>query len=156
MNHHDPTDGLHCLVTGATGYTRWPARPRAAGRRAPGALPRPLPGKLRDHPWAGAVEVVRGDVTDAAAVAEAMRDIDVAYYLVHTLGSGKDFEETDRRAARVFGSGPRRPACGASCTSAVSRRRGVPESGSPACGPGRRWAASCWPRAYRPPCSAPP
>ncbi|BCM72408.1 MULTISPECIES: SDR family oxidoreductase [Streptomyces] len=103
MNHHDPTDGLHCLVTGATGYIGGRLVPEllAAGHRVR-CLAR-SPGKLRDHPWAGAVEVVRGDVTDAAAVAEAMRDIDVAYYLVHTLGSGKDFEETDRRAARVFG-----------------------------------------------------
>ncbi|WP_143650396.1 NAD(P)H-binding protein, partial [Streptomyces tricolor] len=103
MNHHDPTDGLHCLVTGATGYIGGRLLPEllAAGHRVR-CLAR-SPGKLRDHPWAGAVEEVRGDVTDAAAVAEAMRDIDVAYYLVHTLGSGKDFEETDRRAARVFG-----------------------------------------------------
>ncbi len=47
--------------------------------------------------------MVRGDVTDADSLAEAMRDVDVAYYLVHALGSGADFEETDRRAARNFG-----------------------------------------------------
>lgn len=47
--------------------------------------------------------MVRGDVTDAESVGDAMREIDVAYYLVHALGSGHDFEETDRRAARIFG-----------------------------------------------------
>lgn len=31
-----------------------------------------------------------------------MRGIDVAYYLVHALGTGSTFEDTDRRAARVF------------------------------------------------------
>lgn len=93
---------LHCLVTGASGYI--------GGRLVPELLDaghhvRCLarsPAKLRDHPWAADAEVVRGDVTDAASVAEAMRGIDVAYYLVHALGSGSGFEETDRRGARIF------------------------------------------------------
>jgi len=95
--------GLRCLVTGATGYIGGRLVPEllAAGHRVR-CLAR-SPGKLRDLPWAGDVEVVRGDVTDAASVADALRDIDVAYYLVHALGTGGDFEETDRAAARVFG-----------------------------------------------------
>lgn len=92
-----------CLVTGATGYIGGRLVPALldAGYRVR-ALAR-TPQKLRDYPWADRVEVVRGDVTDAASLAEAMRDVDVAYYLVHALGSGSDFEETDRRAARTFG-----------------------------------------------------
>lgn len=92
-----------CLVTGATGYIGGRLVPEllAAGHRVR-CLAR-SPERLRDHPWAGETEVVRGDVTDAASVAEAMRGVDVAYYLVHALGAGKDFEETDRRAARIFG-----------------------------------------------------
>ncbi|MFJ9717021.1 SDR family oxidoreductase [Streptomyces sp. NPDC101213] len=99
---HD-REPLRCLVTGATGYIGGRLVPEllAAGHRVR-CLAR-SPERLRDHPWAGEVEVARGDVTDAASVAEAMRDIDVAYYLVHALGSGRDFEETDRRAARIFG-----------------------------------------------------
>ena len=61
------------------------------------------PGKLRGHPWAGEVEIVQGDVTDAASVRAAMEGVHTAYYLVHALGGGPGFEETDRRAARVFG-----------------------------------------------------
>ncbi|MFJ1969847.1 SDR family oxidoreductase [Streptomyces sp. NPDC087903] len=93
----------HCLVTGATGYIGGRLVPEllAAGHRVR-CLAR-SPGKLRDHPWAGEAEVVRGDVTDSASVAEAMRDIDVAYYLVHALGTGTSFEATDRAAARIFG-----------------------------------------------------
>ncbi|MBL1108965.1 SDR family oxidoreductase [Streptomyces sp. 5-8] len=103
MNHDDPAGGLRCLVTGATGYIGGRLVPELldAGYRVR-CLAR-SPGKLRDHPWAAQVETVRGDVTDADSVAAAMRDVDVAYYLVHALGSGGDFEETDRRAARVFG-----------------------------------------------------
>jgi len=94
---------LRCLVTGATGYI--------GGRLAPellaaGHFVRCLarsPDKLRDHPWGGHTEVVRGDVSDERSVRAAMEGVDVAYYLVHSLGAGSDFEETDRRAARVFG-----------------------------------------------------
>ncbi|MDF3301317.1 SDR family oxidoreductase [Streptomyces tropicalis] len=103
MNGEDTGEGLRCLVTGATGYIGGRLVPEllAAGHRVR-CLAR-SPGKLRDHPWAPDVEVVRGDVTDSDSVAAAMRDVDVAYYLVHALGTGDDFEETDRRAARVFG-----------------------------------------------------
>ncbi|WP_037683606.1 SDR family oxidoreductase [Streptomyces griseus] len=94
--------GPRCLVTGATGYIGGRLVPEllAAGYRVR-CLAR-SPDRLRGHPWSDEAEAVRGDVTDAGSVAEAMRDVDVAYYLVHALGTGDDFEETDRRAARVF------------------------------------------------------
>ncbi|MEV4969527.1 SDR family oxidoreductase [Streptomyces scopuliridis] len=91
-----------CLVTGATGYL--------GGRLVPelldaGHTVRCLarsPDKLRDHPWSGRTEVVRGDVTDPESVRAALDGIDVAYYLVHALGTGRDFAATDRRAAEIF------------------------------------------------------
>lgn len=94
---------LRCLVTGATGYIGGRLVPEllASGHRVR-CLAR-SPDKLRDHPWVGSAEIVRGDVTDAESVAAAMRDVDVAYYLVHSLGTGSDFERTDREAARIFG-----------------------------------------------------
>ncbi|MFJ3162841.1 SDR family oxidoreductase [Streptomyces kanasensis] len=93
-----------CLVTGATGYIGGRLVPEllAAGHRVR-CLAR-SPGKLRDHPWAGRVEIVRGDVTDEESVAAAMNGVDVAYYLVHSLGTGSGFEDTDRRAATLFGA----------------------------------------------------
>ncbi|MET9509784.1 SDR family oxidoreductase [Streptomyces flavidovirens] len=103
MTHVDGTPRLRCLVTGATGYI--------GGRLVPELLDAGYqvrclarsPGRLRDHPWAGRVEVVRGDVTDEDSVRAAMRGVDVAYYLVHALGTGAGFERTDRRAAEIFG-----------------------------------------------------
>ncbi|MET9764616.1 SDR family oxidoreductase [Streptomyces sp. NPDC006372] len=97
-----------CLVTGASGYIGGRLVPELldAGHRVR-CLAR-TPDKLRDHPWAGRVEIVRGDVTDAGSVARAMAGADVAYYLVHALGTGDDFERTDRAAARVFGEQARR------------------------------------------------
>ncbi|MFC4606836.1 SDR family oxidoreductase [Streptomyces maoxianensis] len=96
------TQSLHCLVTGATGYIGGRLVPELldAGHRVR-CMAR-SPDKLRDHPWAGRAEVVRGDVTDPDSVGDALRGIDVAYYLVHALRTGDDFEETDRRAARLF------------------------------------------------------
>ncbi|WP_431781987.1 SDR family oxidoreductase [Streptomyces chumphonensis] len=91
------------LVTGASGYVGGRLVPEllAAGYRVR-CLAR-SPKKLRDHPWAGDVEVVRGDVTDEESVRAALSDVDVAYYLVHALASGREFERTDGRAARIFG-----------------------------------------------------
>ncbi|WP_343999865.1 SDR family oxidoreductase [Streptomyces thermocarboxydovorans] len=102
MDGQPHPEGLHCLVTGASGYIGGRLVPELleAGHRVR-CLAR-SPGKLRDHPWADQVGTVRGDVTDAEEVAAAMRGIDVAYYLVHALGSGSGFEDTDRRAARIF------------------------------------------------------
>ncbi|WP_069169930.1 SDR family oxidoreductase [Streptomyces griseus] len=103
MENDGETAGLRCLVTGATGYIGGRLVPELlkAGHQVR-CLAR-SPGKLRDYPWAGAAEIVRGDVTDAESVGEAMRDIDVAYYLVHAMSAGRGFEETDRKAARIFG-----------------------------------------------------
>ncbi|WP_411110326.1 SDR family oxidoreductase [Streptomyces sp. c-19] len=110
MATHDPvethprpaSDRPLCLVTGAGGYIGGRLVPELldAGFRVR-CLAR-TPANLRDHPWADRAEVVRGDVTDAATLRPAFRDVRVAYYLVHSLSSGHGFEETDRKAARTF------------------------------------------------------
>ncbi|MEV6240282.1 SDR family oxidoreductase [Lentzea sp. NPDC051838] len=87
---------MRCLVTGATGYLGGRLVPRllAAGHQVR-CLVR-SPEKLRDVPWASDVEIVRGDVL--GDLSEAMRDIEVVHYLVHSLHS-KDFADADRKAA---------------------------------------------------------
>ncbi|MBB5960526.1 uncharacterized protein YbjT (DUF2867 family) [Saccharothrix tamanrassetensis] len=89
---------MRCLVTGATGYLGGRLVPRLL---AEGHQVRCLvrdPAKLRDVPWAGQVEVVRGDVLDEATLGPAMAGVDVVHYLVHSLNHA-DFADADRRGA---------------------------------------------------------
>ena len=50
----------------------------------------------------GEFEVFRGDVTDAQSLGAALEGVDVAYYLVHSMGAGGDFHSTDIDGARNF------------------------------------------------------
>ncbi|KIQ67303.1 NAD-dependent dehydratase [Kitasatospora griseola] len=94
---------MRCLVTGATGYLGGRLVPEllAAGHQVRCLVREPA--RLRDHPWRGAVEVVAGDVTRGGTLDGPFDGVDVAYYLVHSLGTGPDFEAVDRDAARAFG-----------------------------------------------------
>jgi uncharacterized protein YbjT (DUF2867 family) len=89
------------LVIGATGYLGGRLTPRllAAGYRVR-VLARDA-ARARSVPWGQDCEIVEGSAEDAAALAEACADVDVLYYLVHSMGSGRDFEQTDARAART-------------------------------------------------------
>lgn len=60
------------------------------------------PGKLSDRPWSDEVEIAVADALDKSAVRHAMEGVDVAYYLIHSLGTGASFEQRDRTAARTF------------------------------------------------------
>ncbi|WP_367124971.1 SDR family oxidoreductase [Streptomyces phytohabitans] len=123
----EDTAPRHCLVTGASGYIGGRLVPEllAAGHRVR-CLAR-TPAKLRDQPWAADVEVVEGDVTDPDAVRDAMRGVDVAYYLVHALGGGDGFEATDRQAARTFGAEARATGVGRVVYLGGLTPEGVPE-----------------------------
>jgi uncharacterized protein YbjT (DUF2867 family) len=95
------------LVTGATGYIgRLLVARLLDGEHAVRAL-------VRDPARAAtllppAVELVRGDLLATQTLAPACADIEVAYYLVHSIeGDEFSFEERDRRAARMFGEAAR-------------------------------------------------
>jgi uncharacterized protein YbjT (DUF2867 family) len=90
------------LVTGATGYIGGRLVPRLlAEGHTVRAMTRSAR-RLRDVPWAHDVTLVEGDVLTAADVERALTGVDVAYYLVHSIGTGQSFEDTDRDAATVF------------------------------------------------------
>ncbi|MFC0315763.1 SDR family oxidoreductase [Gordonia phosphorivorans] len=100
--------GLRVLVTGATGYIGGRLAPRllAAGHRVR-ALARD-PAKISDVPWSADVEVMRGDLSDPASLDAACRDIDVVYYLVHSMAGGGDFADAERRGAQNMAAAARR------------------------------------------------
>jgi uncharacterized protein YbjT (DUF2867 family) len=94
---------MRALVTGATGFVGGHLAERLV---TDGAAVRCL---VRDRSRAGhlaelGAELHEGDVLDPATLAGAGRDVDVAYYLIHSMGrgAGGDFEERERRAARAF------------------------------------------------------
>lgn len=89
------------LVTGATGYVGGRLVPLLVedGRRVRCMARHPE--RLTSRVPAG-VEVVAGDVLDAASLARAMDGVRAAYYMVHSMGTSGDFEEKDRIAADHF------------------------------------------------------
>lgn len=90
------------LLTGATGYIggRLLTCLEHEGYRVRCLSRRP---ESLEHKAGPSIEIARGDVLDAASVANALEGVHTAYYLVHSMGSDGVFEEEDRRAARVFG-----------------------------------------------------
>jgi len=95
------------LLTGATGYIGGRLVPvlEAAGVRLRCLARQPAALASRVSP---ATEVVAGDLLDPASLDRALTGIDVAYYLVHSMGAHGDYGQTDRIAARHFGEAARR------------------------------------------------
>jgi len=93
---------MNILLTGATGYI---------GRRLKEKLledenvrvrlfvrnPEKVREKYRDR-----VEIAQGNTLDRESLLEALKGIDMAYYLVHSMGAKVDFEKLDRLSAQNF------------------------------------------------------
>ena len=93
------------LLTGATGYVGGRLLPALEGAghtvrcltRRPEALRHGHPGR----------DVVRGDVLERSSLDAALRGVDVAYYLVHSMGAAGSFEAADRHGATNFAAAAR-------------------------------------------------
>lgn len=91
------------LVTGASGYVGGRVIPelleagfgvRAMSRNA---------SSLERFDWSENVDIVEGDLDNLDSLRMALKDVDVAFYLVHSMGGkDEDFEEAESRAARNF------------------------------------------------------
>ena len=93
---------MRALVTGSSGYIggRLVLQLLDAGFTVRAGARQLI--QLRDQPWVDQVELAHADVLDPEVIREALADVDVAYYLVHAIGKGENFEELDRQAARTF------------------------------------------------------
>lgn len=99
---------VRCLVTGATGYIGARLVPRLLDEgHHVRALAR-TPAKLSDVPWREQAEVAKGDLSDLDSLVAAFDGMDVVYYLVHSMGSSKDFADEEARAVRNVVTAARR------------------------------------------------
>jgi uncharacterized protein YbjT (DUF2867 family) len=93
---------MRVLATGSTGYIGGRLVPRLLERGHQVRCIVRDPSRLAGRGWDGA-EIVGGDLSDRDAVARALRGVEVAYFLVHSMTSEKAFRERDREMARIFG-----------------------------------------------------
>lgn len=91
---------MRILVTGATGYLGGRLAPRLVEAGHDVRVIVRDRERLRDVPWAGDVDIVEGDLSDAASVRAALDDREVLYFLVHSMAITADFEQTERAIAR--------------------------------------------------------
>jgi uncharacterized protein YbjT (DUF2867 family) len=84
---------VNVVVFGATGTVGDALLPALAGQHAVTAVSRSA-----DEGRRGRVRWVRGDVEDGESVERALEGAEVAYYLVHSLGT-TEFEDRERRSA---------------------------------------------------------
>ncbi len=91
---------MRILVTGATGYIGGRLVPlllqRGHAVRALARHPARLSGRFGD------IEIADGDVLENRGLDEALKDIDCAYYLVHSMMAMRSYRDADRTAARNF------------------------------------------------------
>lgn len=101
------SDVSRILVTGGTGYVGGRLIPLLESRglnvRCLARRPEFLQSRVGSQ-----TEVVAGDVLQPETFQAALHGVETAFYLVHSMGTGKDFEDEDRVAARNFSEAARR------------------------------------------------
>jgi uncharacterized protein YbjT (DUF2867 family) len=95
--------GRRALVTGVTGYIGSRLVPTLLEEGWTVRVLTRDAGKLHDRWWLADAEVVEGDATSRSTLAQALADVDVAYYLLHSMDADGGFVERDRELASGFG-----------------------------------------------------
>jgi uncharacterized protein YbjT (DUF2867 family) len=94
-----PTNASRVLLTGATGFVGSALLPLllADGWRVRATSRRPQEGEAPEG-----LEWVRCDVDDRGSVRAALTGCTCAYYLIHSMSDGDDYDVRERKAARAF------------------------------------------------------
>jgi len=93
---------MNVLVTGVTGYIGGRLVPRLLEQgHSVRALARD-PFRLQGRPWADRVDIVHADLSEPDTLAGVFDGIDAAYFLIHSMHTGPDFDRLDREAAMNF------------------------------------------------------
>jgi uncharacterized protein YbjT (DUF2867 family) len=90
------------LVTGATGYVGGRLIPQLLEAGHQVRVFARNPDRLRDYPWFNDIEIVEGDARDKKAVEESVTNIEVVYFLLHSIILGKELSKTEDLIANNF------------------------------------------------------
>jgi uncharacterized protein YbjT (DUF2867 family) len=103
---HNQATQRTILLTGASGYIGGRLLPILEDReeqiRCLARTPEHLQSRVSE-----ATEVVQGDLLEPDSLAPAFTGVDTAYYLVHSMASGENFEELEEKSARNFAQAAR-------------------------------------------------
>jgi len=89
------------LVFGASGYIGSYLAPFLASQGNPVRATSRNVGVIESRGWSN-VELAEADALREETLDSVLEDIDIAYYLVHSMAAGKNFPELDVKAARNF------------------------------------------------------
>ena len=100
------------LVLGATGFVGRPlVKALSEAGETVRAASRTAPRRSADSEWLGS-RWIYCDLAQPQTIPPALEGVDVAYYLVHSMGRhGDDFREADRRCARQFAHAAAHSSC---------------------------------------------
>ncbi|CAB4879181.1 unannotated protein [freshwater metagenome] len=99
---NSPIDKRQILVTGASGYV--------GGRLVRNLVEENFDvrvlvrdkNKMKDQPWGNRVEIIEGNANNPEDLTRALKNVHTAFYLLHSINLGKDFDEIESEMARNF------------------------------------------------------
>ncbi len=93
---------MRILLTGATGYVGGRLLPRLLQAGHDVTVFSRDSRRIKSRPYARDVQTIEGDLLQPGPWQEQLQGFDTAYYLVHSMLAGRDFDARDQTAARCF------------------------------------------------------